>query len=1001
MRRLFALLLSLAVCASQAQELDDEAWRQPLRDAEALLARPLPAAGSERLDLLDAQTQAARQLAQRGLQVQLSRQLVDEGRNDSRWAQWLRNYLSYEFIWGRSQQALDACEAWIADDGLPLGLRATVALRQSYMRGAEGDQFRMQIEFARAQRLVQAFGQRAPANSAERYLRVELLQVRSELERLQGRLQAATATLREALLLAEKIDASTPQDPDDAAGWLDGLRGMLVYALVRQGRAAEGLLLADEQLRRWERRDPQALKLLSEPRWRYRRAHALNALQRHAEALADAESALRQFGIGQVASASHTGHLAMAEQVRALLGLRRWVEADAAYQAHLAAVAGDRVASGRARNPALVAVLAAQAGRLDEALEAAERSLRYRERLYGADHPLTQEMAGVRGFVRLARGERSGARSDFERLFVAVLDRPGGWLDLDQRGLRGFVLGLVFDTLLRWVAQDPQPPALWLERALQIADRLKLGSTQRALVDASSRLRANDPQLAAALEREQQLRQQAEDGFEALQAAYHAEDQARRRLGTPEHKALAAEARERERQLHAEAKAQSAQAQLAARTARQALEAEREAIARQFPAYAELVSPSLPRSQELARWLQPGEGLLIVHAIEPATLVWLIRTGQSLAFRALPLGEAALAEQVGAWRAQLDLSERLDAPQDWAQLAAGAHALHQALIAPLSTELREVNSLIVASSGPLAQLPLGALLRQPWQAGQAPAWLLRDMALTQLPAAASLQVLRQRRAEGGVAPKPLLAYGDPLFGGDAGSRNSAARASAKPAAKPVAGQRLLAPRPAARALRWDEQRGLRYGEMPALPDTRAELQAIARQLGAGPEALRLGAAATRRDLLAAPLVDYRVLALATHGLLPGELPGLSQPALALAADGDQPPLLELEDVLGLRLRAERVLLSACNSAAAQGGDQAMSGLVRGFFFAGARAVIATHWAVESASAAQLAAASFAADAGSRAEALRRAQLQMADGSEARWRHPYYWAGYALFGDPRL
>ena len=78
----------------------------------------------------------------------------------------------------------------------------------------------------------------------------------------------------------------------------------------------------------------------------------------------------------------------------------------------------------------------------------------------------------------------------------------------------------------------------------------------------------------------------------------------------------------------------------------------------------------------------------------------------------------------------------------------------------------------------------------------------------------------------------------------------------------------------------------------------------------------------------------------------------------------------------------------------------MSGLVRGFFFAGGRSVLATHWAVETASAAALTAATFAAQA-PRALALRQAQLQMIEGQlgGGRWAHPFYWAGFALFGDP--
>jgi CHAT domain-containing protein len=82
----------------------------------------------------------------------------------------------------------------------------------------------------------------------------------------------------------------------------------------------------------------------------------------------------------------------------------------------------------------------------------------------------------------------------------------------------------------------------------------------------------------------------------------------------------------------------------------------------------------------------------------------------------------------------------------------------------------------------------------------------------------------------------------------------------------------------------------------------------------------------------------------------------------------------------------------------------MSGLVRGFFFTGARSVLATHWAVDSDSAAALSSATFvvyAKGAVTRGESLRQAQLAMVDGSlgAGQWKHPYHWAPYALFGDP--
>jgi CHAT domain-containing protein len=255
------------------------------------------------------------------------------------------------------------------------------------------------------------------------------------------------------------------------------------------------------------------------------------------------------------------------------------------------------------------------------------------------------------------------------------------------------------------------------------------------------------------------------------------------------------------------------------------------------------------------------------------------------------------------------------------------------------------------------------------------------MAVTQLPSAGALYALR-RTAAPAAAPKALFGVGDPLFKSGA-----------------TAGRAALG----RGATKYDAGWGFSYGDIPPLPETRAELTALAKALGASPQAdLLLGAAATREAVLAAPLADRRVVAFATHGLMPGELPGVSKPALALAPgpDAGRSPLLELDDVLTLRLNAQAVLLSACNTAAGEQGGAAMSGLVRGFFFAGSRSVLATHWAVETASAAALTAAAFSAKA-PRAEALRTAQLAMIGGTlgGGRWAHPFYWAGFALFGDP--
>src|SRR5207237_4811899 len=132
----------------------------------------------------------------------------------------------------------------------------------------------------------------------------------------------------------------------------------------------------------------------------------------------------------------------------------------------------------------------------------------------------------------------------------------------------------------------------------------------------------------------------------------------------------------------------------------------------------------------------------------------------------------------------------------------------------------------------------------------------------------------------------------------------------------------------------------------------------------------------------------KVIAFATHGLVPGDLDGLTQPALALTApeiagvDGDG--LLTMEEILALKLDADWVVLSACNTGAAAGaGAEAASGLGRAFFYAGTRAILVTNWSVHSASAGTLVRDLFhrqgAGSVLTRAGALRRAMMALGAG----------------------
>jgi hypothetical protein len=130
--------------------------------------------------------------------------------------------------------------------------------------------------------------------------------------------------------------------------------------------------------------------------------------------------------------------------------------------------------------------------------------------------------------------------------------------------------------------------------------------------------------------------------------------------------------------------------------------------------------------------------------------------------------------------------------------------------------------------------------------------------------------------------------------------------------------------------------------LPPLPDTADELKSIALALEADPaKVLQLGKRANEQTVKSADLSRYKIIVFATHGLVPGDLNGLTQPALALSApdvanvDGDG--LLTMEEILALKLNADWVVLSACNTGTGAGpGAEAASGLGRAFFYAGTR-----------------------------------------------------------------
>jgi CHAT domain-containing protein len=406
-----------------------------------------------------------------------------------------------------------------------------------------------------------------------------------------------------------------------------------------------------------------------------------------------------------------------------------------------------------------------------------------------------------------------------------------------------------------------------------------------------------------------------------------------------------------------------------------------ERLQAQFPRYAGLVRPSQVSVDEISRLLRPGEALVLAVTAPSSTYLLLVRDGQVHINKAT-VTSAELTQRITALRQTLYLSDAgLLRPFD----AADARQLYDALLAPLAENLSDLHHLIFVSNGPLLSLPLGLLVRPSTSSDAPPAYLQRDVAISVVPTVATFRNLRQA-PERTTAPQPFLGFGDPDFSGAPGDLRGL--------------MHLTKQCRADAAIELGEIR-----DLAGLPETETELRSIAATLHAAPDSVVLGADATKANLLSRDLAQYRVLAFSTHGLLANQLDCQDEPALVLSlpsgATRGSDALLTASEVAGLRLDADWVLLSACNTAGAEGlTGEALSGLTRAFFYAGGRSIMATHWPVQSEATVRLTTLTFENYAKEpllgKADALRKAQLALMD--DPKTAHPIFWAPFVLVGD---
>jgi CHAT domain-containing protein len=637
--------------------------------------------------------------------------------------------------------------------------------------------------------------------------------------------------------------------------------------------------------------------------------------------------------------------------------------------------------------------------RLPEGMKLARDKLGWARATYGESHFLTAMSHSVLA-MGLARNNQDAEALNEFKIAMPVLfssahddtdDETSTVAAKDQR-LRDAV-GTYIGVLTR--TGEPNDQALAAE-TFRLAELVRGESVQRALTQSSTRASIADATLSDLARSEQDQSKQIQAALSTLNSTLSLPPAQRDNASIDQLKSEI----DKLRTDHAKIK---------------------ETISARFPRYASLIDPKPPSIVELRARLGTDEALISYYLGLHESFVWVIPKTGRIAFATIPASILDIREKVKKLRRALE-PQASDISQVPPFDLAEAYDLYELLLKPVESSWKPARSLIVETSDALGTLPLSLLPVAPTDVspGQTPfaeyrgvPWLARTHSVTTIPSAAALVTIRTLPPRAPTRDK-LIGFGDPVFSAaEATDMPSNEQQVASAAASQLRGVPLVR-----RASPGDESEdGAELGDLPRLPDTAEELRSIAKALDVDPaSALHLGKDANEQAVESADLAHYRIVAFATHGLRTGELEGLEEPALALSdpavagVSGDG--LLTVHKILGLKLDADWVVLSACNTGAGDGaGAEAASGLGRAFFYAGTQALLVTNWSVHSASARQLVADLFGRQAAdpklTRAEALRQSMMALADGAGFTdasgkmlfsYAHPLFWAPYSIIGD---
>jgi CHAT domain-containing protein len=660
-----------------------------------------------------------------------------------------------------------------------------------------------------------------------------------------------------------------------------------------------------------------------------------------------------------------------------------------------------------AHNPNLMLCLL-KTGRINEALQLISPTYNIYIKNFGMNHHLTAEILAFRGMAYFNQKKFRLAADDFSKsipvLLAANIATVG---DYSSRQRFKHIVEAYID-LLSQIHKSHLEKELNLDasaEAFRLADAVRGQVVQSALGASGARMAVANPVLADLVRREQNTDNQ----IKALQSILSDT------LAVPEDQRNPAAIENLTAKLDTLSKA------------RWALLVE---IKKLFPKYSDFTNPQPSTISLVKKNLQPNEALISIYTTDERSYVWAIPADGEIKFSKSNISAKKIIRLVKQLRKALapDPETLSDIPAFDVQQA---YTLYKHLIKPVEAAWKEAKHLIIVTHGPLGQLPFSILPASTPKLQEDDVlfanyrdvpWLIRKVSITRQPSVSSFIMLRSL-PHGNPERKAFAGFGDPFFNKTQMADAQKLQTIKKPAVADIQEPIQI------RGIRITDIGNLdsdaitssNLGMLNRLPDTAEEINSIASALGAEiSKDVFLGTEASEQRVKTMDLSDRRVIAFATHALVPGDLDGLDQPALALCSPevtGEKEDgLLTLGEILKLKLNADWVVLSACNTGAADGaGAEAVSGLGRAFFYAGSRAILVSMWPVETTSAGKLTTGLFRYQREnpefSRAQALRQSMLQLIDSPGliddasgkivASYAHPIFWAPFIIVGDSGL